>query len=61
MPFIPKFKQTSWTRHAEAKMGFYKLSKQRVLRVIHSPKRIEEGVAPKNRCHDAADLCAKRK
>jgi hypothetical protein len=47
MVFVPKAKQISWTRHAEAKMAFYKLSKQRVLRVIHSPKRVEEGVAPK--------------
>lgn len=28
-------------------MAFYRLSEQRVMRVIHSPKRIEEGVAPK--------------
>lgn len=28
-------------------MNFYKLSEQRVRRVIHSPKRIEEGIAPK--------------
>jgi hypothetical protein len=47
MPFIQKAKQISWTHHAQAKMAFYKLSEQRVMRVIHSPKRIEEGVAPK--------------
>jgi hypothetical protein len=47
MPFIPKAKQVSWTHHAQAKMAFYKLSEQRVARVMHSPKRIEEGVAPK--------------
>jgi hypothetical protein len=47
MPFVPKAKQISWTHHAEAKMAFYKLSKQRVMRVIHSPKRVEEGIAPK--------------
>lgn len=47
MLFVPRSKQISWTRHARAKMAFYKLSEQRVLRVIHSPKRIEEGVAPK--------------
>ncbi len=28
-------------------MDFYKLSAQRIRRVLHSPKRIEEGVAPK--------------
>jgi hypothetical protein len=47
MPFIPKARQVLWTRHAQAKMAFYKLSEQRVVRVMHSPKRIEEGVAPK--------------
>jgi len=47
MPFISRSKQISWTRHAQAKMAFYRLSEQRVMRVIHSPKRIEEGVAPK--------------
>jgi hypothetical protein len=47
MPFIQKAKQISWTHHAQAKMAFYRLSEQRVMRVIHSPKRIEEGVAPK--------------
>ena len=47
MPFMPRSKEITWTRHARAKMAFYKLSEQRVMRVIHSPKRIEEGVAPK--------------
>lgn len=28
-------------------MRFYKLSEQRILRVLHSPSRIEEGIAPK--------------
>src|SRR5262249_22260655 len=36
-----------FTRHARAKMSFYKLSEQRVRRVLHSPKRVEEGIAPK--------------
>lgn len=35
-----------WTNHARAKMRFYKLSEQRVRQVLHSPKRIEEGIAP---------------
>ena len=38
--------RVSWTKHSEAKMGFYHLSKQRVQRVLHSPKRIETGIAP---------------
>jgi hypothetical protein len=40
------FKIISWTKHAEEKMRFYRLSKQRVRRVLNSPKRIEEGIAP---------------
>lgn len=47
MPAIPKFKPIVWTAHARAKMQFYKLSPARVRRILHSPKRIEEGVAPK--------------
>ncbi len=35
-----------WTNHAQAKMRFYRLSEQRVKRVLNSPKRIEEGIAP---------------
>jgi len=34
-----------WTKHSEAKMRFYGLSKQRVQRVLHTPKRIESGIA----------------
>lgn len=47
MPLIPRAKQIFWTRHAQAKMAFYRLSEQRVMRVIHSPWRTEEGVAPR--------------
>lgn len=36
-----------WTHHARDKMRFYRLSEQRVKRVLHSPKRVEVGVAPK--------------
>ncbi len=35
-----------WTAHARAKMRFYKLSEGRVKRVLHSPERIETGIAP---------------
>lgn len=35
-----------WTKHSEAKMRFHGLSKQRVGRVLNSPKRIETGIAP---------------
>jgi len=40
-------KTLHWTAHSREKMRFYKLSESRVKRVIHSPKRIEEGIAPR--------------
>lgn len=40
-------KLLQWTNHAKAKMHFYKLSESRVRHVLHAPKRIEEGVAPR--------------
>lgn len=39
-------KKVVWTNHAKGKMRYYALSEQRVRRVIHSPKRLEEGIAP---------------
>ena len=47
MPFIPKPKLWRWTNHAKFKMRFYGLSEARVRRIINSPKRKEEGIAPK--------------
>ncbi|HVM76905.1 MAG TPA: hypothetical protein VMU07_02005 [Candidatus Paceibacterota bacterium] len=47
MPIIPKFKPLHWTSHAKAKMMFYRLGPGRIRRVLHSPKRVEEGVAPR--------------
>lgn len=47
MPFSTGKKELFWTKHALAKMKFYKLSEQRVRRVLNSPKRIEDGIAPK--------------
>ncbi|MBI2888613.1 MAG: hypothetical protein HYY10_01690 [Candidatus Liptonbacteria bacterium] len=44
---LRKPKAFHWTHHARGKMRYYGLSEQRVRRVLHSPKRIEEGVAPK--------------
>lgn len=35
-----------WTLHAKAKMRFYGISEQRVKRILHTPKRVEEGIAP---------------
>ncbi|OGZ54775.1 MAG: hypothetical protein A3B25_02885 [Candidatus Ryanbacteria bacterium RIFCSPLOWO2_01_FULL_48_26] len=47
MPFLPKPKAWHWTAHARFKMKFYGLSEARVRRIVNSPKRIEEGIAPK--------------
>ena len=44
---IGKPKVFRWTRHARFKMKFYGLSEARVRRIIHSPKRTEEGIAPR--------------
>lgn len=46
MTILRKSKILLWTNHAKGKLRFYKLSEQRVLRVLHSPSRIEEGIAP---------------
>lgn len=35
-----------WTKHSEEKRKFYQLSKQRILRVIRQPYRMEVGIAP---------------
>lgn len=47
MPFINRVKILYWTQHARFKMRFYGLSEQRVKRILHSPARVEEGIAPK--------------
>ena len=41
-----KIKILYWTAHGKDKMRFYGISEQRVRRILHSPKRIEEGIAP---------------
>ncbi len=35
-----------WTEHVKEKMAYYRLSEQRVRRIIRNPVRREEGVAP---------------
>lgn len=47
MAFLSQPRKLLFTHHAKAKMAFYKLSEARVRRVLHSPKRIQEGVAVK--------------
>ncbi len=44
--FLTSSREIFFTRHARDKMRFYHLSEQRVRRVLHSPLRIEEGIAP---------------
>ena len=39
-------KEIVWTAHARFKMRHYRLSEQKIRNVIHSPKRIEQGIAP---------------
>ena len=36
-----------WTWHCQEKMRFYALSENRLKRVLRSPSRLEEGVAPR--------------
>jgi hypothetical protein len=44
---VRKPKVLVWTAHSRMKLRFYKFSESRIRRVIHSPKRVEEGIAPK--------------
>ena len=46
MLIIQKSSGMHWTLHAKAKMHFYGISEQRVKRILHTPKRVEEGIAP---------------
>ena len=47
MLIFKKSAELHWTQHAKMKMGYYRLSTARVRRILHSPKRVEEGIAPK--------------
>lgn len=47
MKFIPfQSLHYVWTEHVKEKMAYYRLSEQRVRRIIRNPARKEEGVAP---------------
>ncbi len=35
-----------WTKHSEKKLRSYHLTKNRILRIIKNPYRVEEGIAP---------------
>ena len=47
VPPFPKSRTIHWTIHVKGKMRRYGLSRARVLRILHAPKRVEEGIAPK--------------
>lgn len=47
MVVLAKPRSFYWTAHSRAKMRFYGLSEARVKRIVNSPGRIEEGIAPK--------------
>ena len=42
---LQKIKPLKRTSHAKMKMQYYRLSEGRVRRVLHSPRRVEEGIA----------------
>ncbi len=46
MPQIRRPLALEWTLHAQVKMRHYRLSQARVRRVLHAPRRTEEGIAP---------------
>lgn len=46
MKSFKKIKEFFWTNHSQRKMRFYRLSEARVKRVVHTPKRVERGIAP---------------
>jgi hypothetical protein len=46
MKLLKKPKTLFWTNHSKEKMQFYKLSENRVKRVLNFPRRIEKGIAP---------------
>lgn len=47
---MPKISTTAkkplWTNHAKEKMRYYRLSENRVKRILNAPKRVERGIAP---------------
>lgn len=45
--FLGKPRKLYWTSHAHSKMRQYHLSEARVKRILHTPKRVEEGIAEK--------------
>lgn len=46
MAILPGSRKLVWTAHSRDKMRQYRLSEGRVRRIMHTPHRIEEGIAP---------------
>lgn len=44
---LKKERTLYWTAHARGKMMRYRLSEGRIKRVLHTPERVETGIAPK--------------
>lgn len=45
MGTLPRARSLTWTAHSRDKMRQYRLSEGRVRRILHSPHRVEEGIA----------------
>lgn len=45
MTVLPGARKLVWTAHSRDKMRQYRLSEGRVRRILHTPHRIEEGIA----------------
>lgn len=45
MAFLSGARNLVWTAHSRDKMRQYRLSEGRIRRILHSPHRIEEGIA----------------
>lgn len=43
--YLPGVRKLVWTAHSRDKMHHYRLSEARVRRILHSPHRVEEGIA----------------
>lgn len=42
----PQTRNYHWTQHAREKLKYYRLTEQRIKRVLRNPVRAEKGVAP---------------
>lgn len=45
MAYLPGARQLIWTAHSRDKMRQYRLTEGRIRRILHTPHRVEEGIA----------------